>query len=62
MATTFTGQEIYSKQLFTELKPLLAPIREFSTDFSQEAKTPGEGVSVQLIDADGNVKLVLAKK
>ena len=51
-ATTFTGQEIYSKQLFTELKPLLAPIREFSTDFSQEAKAPGESVSVQLIESD----------
>ena len=52
MATTFTGQEIYSKELFKALTPMLAPIREFSTDFSQEAKQPGESVSVQLVEAD----------
>jgi len=52
MATTFTGQEIYSKELFKALTPMLAPLREFSTDFSQEAKQPGESVSVQLVEAD----------
>lgn len=51
-ATTFTGQEIYAKQLFQSLTPQLAPLKGFSTDFSQEAKAPGESVSVQLVEAD----------
>ena len=51
-ATTTTGQEIYSKQFFKALTPMLAPIREFSTDLSQEAKGFGESVSVQLITPD----------
>ena len=52
MPTTTTGQEIYSNQLFKELTPQLAPLKAFSTDFSQEAKSPGEGISVQLVSAD----------
>ena len=52
MATTFTGQEIYSKEVFKALTPQLAPLKAFSTDFSQEAKQPGESVSVQLVEAD----------
>lgn len=52
MATTVTGQEIYSNQLFKSLINQLAPLKAFSTDFSQEAKQPGEGVSVQLVSAD----------
>ena len=52
MPTTTTGQEIYSNQLFKALTPQLAPLKAFSTDFSQEAKQPGEGVSVQLVTAD----------
>nr|AIF26378.1 hypothetical protein [uncultured bacterium fosmid pJB16B1] len=52
MATTFTGQEIYSKEIFKALTPQLAPLKAFSTDFSQEAKQPGESVSVQLVEAD----------
>lgn len=52
MATTFTGQEIYSKEIFKALTPQLAPLKAFSTDFSQEAKQPGEGVHVQLVEAD----------
>ena len=51
-ATTFTGQEIYSKQLFKKLGPIMAPLSAFSTDFSQEAKAPGDGVSVQLVGPD----------
>ena len=52
MSATITGQEIYSNQLFKSLTPQLAPLKAFSTDFSQEAKQPGEGVSVQLVTAD----------
>jgi len=52
MATTFTGQEIYSKEVFKALTPQLAPLKAFSTDFSQEAKAPGESVAVQLVEAD----------
>ena len=52
MEATFTGQEIYSTQLFKALTPQLAPLKAFSTDFTQEAKAPGEGVSVQLVSAD----------
>lgn len=52
MEATFTGQEIYSNQIFKALTPQLAPLKAFSTDFTQEAKAAGEGVTVQLVSAD----------
>ena len=52
MPTTTTGQEIYAKDILKALSAQLAPINGFSTDLSQEARAPGESVSVQLVTKD----------
>lgn len=54
MATTNTNvaAEIYSKRFLAGLTTQLAPLRQFSTDFSPEAKQVGDTVRVPLISAD----------
>lgn len=47
-----TAAKVYSKKFIAGLTRQLAPLRAFSTDFSEEAKNPGEAVLVPLISAD----------
>lgn len=44
--------KVYSKKFIAGLTRQLAPLRAFSTDFSEDAKQPGEAVLVPLISAD----------
>lgn len=44
--------KVYSKRFIAGLTRQLAALRAFSTDFSQEAKEPGEAVLVALLSAD----------
>lgn len=50
--STDVAAKIYSKQLIVESQQQLARIKEFSLDFSEEAKQPGESVMVQLSTAN----------
>lgn len=50
--STDVAAKIYSKQLIVEAQAQVARIRDFSIDFSEEAKQPGESVMVQLSTAN----------
>ena len=50
--TTTTGHEIYADRVIQGLTRQLAALKAFSIDFSNEAKEPGEAVSVSLISPD----------
>ena len=50
--STDVAAKIYSKQLITETQQQLVRIKDFSLDFSEEAKQPGESVMVQLSTAN----------
>ena len=52
MAITTTGHEIYADRFISGLTKGLAPLRQFSLDFSNEAKQPGQTVNVQLVSPD----------
>ena len=49
---TDVAAKVYSKRFIAGMTRQLAPLRAFSTDFSMEAKTPGEAVLVPLLSAD----------
>lgn len=51
-AVTITGIELYSNKVISGLKAVLAALRGFSLDFTDELKQPGASLDVALVSAD----------
>lgn len=52
MADTFTGIELYSNKAIQDLRSRLAPLKLFSTDYSDDLADTGANLSVPLVEAD----------
>ena len=51
-AVTTTGMEMYSNKVIPGLTRMLAPLRGFSLDFTDELKQPGKSLEVALVSPD----------
>lgn len=49
---TDVAAKIYAKSVIAAQQPILAKLKEFSIDFSEEAKQPGEDVLVAMVSGD----------